>query len=116
MSDPRGYGIQRLYTADGKTDATLKVEHGDLVLIREGYHPFVSAFGFDSTRGNPMALTIALLDQSKEMMIVDMLDLVRQNHELAVDLIQFAPVEMVAELLAAQAECMPSRMLAQHQL
>ena len=55
MSDPRGYGVQRLYTADGRTDETLKVEHGDLVLVREGYHPFVSAFGFDSYYLNVLA-------------------------------------------------------------
>jgi 5-deoxy-glucuronate isomerase len=55
MSDPRGYGMQRLYTADGRTDETLKVEHGDLVLVREGYHPFVSAYGFDSYYLNVLA-------------------------------------------------------------
>ena len=43
-----GYGFQRLYTADGKLDKTMKVESGDLVLIREGYHPFVTAFGYDA--------------------------------------------------------------------
>jgi 5-deoxy-glucuronate isomerase len=55
MSDPLGYGLQRLYTADGRTDETLKVDHGDLVLVREGYHPFVSAFGFDSYYLNVLA-------------------------------------------------------------
>jgi 5-deoxy-glucuronate isomerase len=55
MSDPRGYGVQRLYTGDGRTDETLKVEHGDVVLVREGYHPFVSAFGFHSYYLNVLA-------------------------------------------------------------
>jgi 5-deoxy-glucuronate isomerase len=48
MRDPLGYGFQRLYSADGSFDATLKVEHGDLVLVREGYHPFVTAYGYDA--------------------------------------------------------------------
>jgi len=43
-----GYGFHRVYTADGSSDQTLKVEDGDLVLIHEGYHPFVTAFGYDA--------------------------------------------------------------------
>ena len=57
MRDPKGYGFQRLYTANGTTDETLKVEHGDLVLIRDGYHPFVTAFGFDAYYLNVLAGT-----------------------------------------------------------
>ncbi len=57
MRDPKGYGFQRLYTANGKTDETLKVEHGDLVLIRDGYHPFVTAYGFDAYYLNVLAGT-----------------------------------------------------------
>lgn len=58
MRDPgRGYGFQRLYTADGRRDDTLRVEHGDLVLVREGYHPFVTAFGFDAYYLNVLAGT-----------------------------------------------------------
>jgi 5-deoxy-glucuronate isomerase len=50
-------GSQRLYTADGSSDVTLKVEDGDLVLIREGYHPFVAAYGFDAYYLNVLAGT-----------------------------------------------------------
>jgi 5-deoxy-glucuronate isomerase len=57
MSDPLGYGFQRLYTADGQFDHTVKVEDGDLVLIREGYHPFVTAFGYDAYYLNVLAGT-----------------------------------------------------------
>jgi 5-deoxy-glucuronate isomerase len=57
MRDPKGYGLQRLYTANGKFDATYKVEHGDLVLVREGYHPFVTAYGFDAYYLNVLAGT-----------------------------------------------------------
>jgi 5-deoxy-glucuronate isomerase len=55
MRDPIGYGFQRLYTADGRFDETLKVEDGDLVLVREGYHPFVTAFGYDAYYLNVLA-------------------------------------------------------------
>lgn len=57
MRDPLGYGFQRLYTSDGRFDQTLKVEDGDLVLIREGYHPFVTAFGYDAYYLNVLAGT-----------------------------------------------------------
>lgn len=57
MRDPRGFGFQRLYTADGRTDETLTVAHGDLVLVHEGYHPFVTAFGHDAYYLNVLAGT-----------------------------------------------------------
>lgn len=57
MRDPRGFGFQRLYTADRRTDETLTVAHGDLVLVREGYHPFVTAFGHDAYYLNVLAGT-----------------------------------------------------------
>ncbi len=46
--EPEGFGFQRVYRADGSADQTMKVCDGDLVLIREGYHPFVTAFGHDA--------------------------------------------------------------------
>ena len=57
MRDPLGYGFQRLYSADGARDETLKVVDGDLVLIRDGYHPFVTAYGYDSYYLNVLAGT-----------------------------------------------------------
>jgi 5-deoxy-glucuronate isomerase len=57
MRQPEGYGFQRLYTADGRMDETVKVEDGDLVLIREGYHPFVTAYGYDAYYLNVLAGT-----------------------------------------------------------
>jgi 5-deoxy-glucuronate isomerase len=57
MRDRRGYGFQRLYTADRRIDHTVMVQDGDLVLIREGYHPFVTAFGFDAYYLNVLAGT-----------------------------------------------------------
>ena len=55
FSGPDGYGIQRLYTADGRTDETLQVTDRDLVLVRDGYHPFVAAPGFDAYYLNTLA-------------------------------------------------------------
>jgi 5-deoxy-glucuronate isomerase len=49
------YGFQRVYTASGSIDETLKVEDGDVVLIREGYHPFVTAYGYDAYYLNVLA-------------------------------------------------------------
>lgn len=57
MRAPQGYAFQRLYTADGTSDDTYKVEHHDLLLIREGYHPFVTAYGFDAYYLNVLAGT-----------------------------------------------------------
>ena len=57
MKQPDGYGLQRLYTADGSRDETVKVEDGDVVLVRDGYHPYVSAYGIDSYYLNVLAGT-----------------------------------------------------------
>jgi 5-deoxy-glucuronate isomerase len=42
-----GYAIQKVYTADQRTDETISVRDGDLVLVREGYHPVVAAHGYN---------------------------------------------------------------------
>lgn len=55
MRQPHGFGFQRLYTADGSRDATVTVEDGDVVLVRDGYHPYVSAYGIDSYYLNVLA-------------------------------------------------------------
>jgi 5-deoxy-glucuronate isomerase len=53
--DPHAYGIQRLYSPDEEDDQALTVRDGDLVLIRSGYHPFVSAHGYDAYYLNALA-------------------------------------------------------------
>jgi 5-deoxy-glucuronate isomerase len=53
--DAAGYGFQRLYTA--RRDETLRVEHGDVVAVREGFHPFVTAHGYDAYYLNVLAGT-----------------------------------------------------------
>lgn len=47
MDRPAGYAHQRLYTLDARRDVTLTVRDGDLVLVREGYHPTVAGHGYN---------------------------------------------------------------------
>ena len=51
--DPNGYGFQRVYTQ--RRDDTLRVTHGDVVAVRDGYHPFVTAYGYDAYYLNVLA-------------------------------------------------------------
>ncbi|MFN2519436.1 MAG: 5-deoxy-glucuronate isomerase [Candidatus Limnocylindria bacterium] len=56
QSDPRGFALQRLYTADGHIDAAAAVRHGDLMLIPRGYHgPVAQAPGYDGYYLNILA-------------------------------------------------------------
>ena len=52
---PDAYGFQRLY--DGRTDRTVTVGHGDVVTVRSGYHPFVTAYGYNAYYLNVLAGT-----------------------------------------------------------
>ncbi len=47
-AEPEAFGYQRVYRADGSRDETVMVTDGDLVLIRDGYHPFVTSYGYDA--------------------------------------------------------------------
>jgi 5-deoxy-glucuronate isomerase len=51
--DPDGYGFQRLYNR--RRDHTLRVTHGDVVAVRDGFHPFVTAYGYDAYYLNVLA-------------------------------------------------------------
>jgi 5-deoxy-glucuronate isomerase len=53
--EPEAYGIQRLYTGDGRTDRVMTVRDGDVALISAGYHPFVAAHGYDAYYLNTLA-------------------------------------------------------------
>ena len=52
---PQGYAIQKVYTGDGRLDATLTVRDSELVLIPEGYHPVVAAHGYNVYYLNALA-------------------------------------------------------------
>lgn len=43
---PEGYAIQRVYTKDGRLDEAIIARNDDVVLVPEGYHPVVSAYGY----------------------------------------------------------------------
>ncbi|CAN5833820.1 5-deoxy-glucuronate isomerase [soil metagenome] len=46
--DPReGWALQRIYTDDRRIDTVLQVRDGDTIIVREGYHPVVTAPGYD---------------------------------------------------------------------
>jgi 5-deoxy-glucuronate isomerase len=51
--DPNGFGFHRVYTR--RRDDTMRVTHGDVVAVRDGYHPFVTAYGYDAYYLNVLA-------------------------------------------------------------
>ena len=55
FADPEAFGIQRLY--DDRADRVMTVRHGDVTLIRSGYHPFVAAYGYNAYYLNVLAGT-----------------------------------------------------------
>ncbi len=50
-----GFGLQRLYTADGRTDQAYVIRDGDLLLVPEGYHAFAVAHGYTGYYLNVLA-------------------------------------------------------------
>jgi 5-deoxy-glucuronate isomerase len=46
IDPPDGFGLQRLYTADGSFDHAWVIKDGDLLLVPEGYHAFAIAHGY----------------------------------------------------------------------
>jgi 5-deoxy-glucuronate isomerase len=52
---PDAFGLQRVY--DDRADRVMTVRHGDVALIRSGYHPFVAAYGYNAYYLNVLAGT-----------------------------------------------------------
>jgi 5-deoxy-glucuronate isomerase len=52
---PEAWGIQRVYRRDGSRDALWSVRHGEVVMVTDGYHPFVAAQGDDAYYLNVLA-------------------------------------------------------------
>jgi 5-deoxy-glucuronate isomerase len=48
MRDARGFALQNLYRSDLTRESLVKVHDGDVVLVREGYHPVVAGPGYDT--------------------------------------------------------------------
>ena len=53
--DERGFGLMRVYTADGGLDESIAVRDGDVVLVPRGYHTFSAAPGYEAYYLNVMA-------------------------------------------------------------
>lgn len=54
--DPgEGFGLQRLYTEDGRIDEAYVIRDGDLLLVPEGYHTFAVAHGYTGYYLNVLA-------------------------------------------------------------
>jgi 5-deoxy-glucuronate isomerase len=47
MRDSRGFAVQNLYRSNSSREALVKVHDGDVVLVKEGYHPVVAGPGYD---------------------------------------------------------------------
>jgi 5-deoxy-glucuronate isomerase len=52
---PAAWGLQRLYRRDRSRDCAWEVRGGDVVLVTDGYHPFVAAHGDDAYYLNALA-------------------------------------------------------------
>ncbi len=47
MKDEHAFALQNLYRGDASRDSLLKLHDGDVVLVRDGYHPVVAGPGYD---------------------------------------------------------------------
>ncbi|NND90348.1 MAG: 5-deoxy-glucuronate isomerase [Granulosicoccus sp.] len=55
LNPASGFGIQRVYTDDGRLDETMAVADGDVVLVPRGHHPCGAPYGFEMYYLNVMA-------------------------------------------------------------
>lgn len=55
LNPASGFGIQRVYTDDGRLDETMAVADGDVVLVPRGHHPCGAPYGFEMYYLNAMA-------------------------------------------------------------
>jgi 5-deoxy-glucuronate isomerase len=55
FQQPEAYGFQRLYSGAHRIDRTVTVSDGDVVVVRNGYHPFVTAYGYHAYYLNVLA-------------------------------------------------------------
>jgi 5-deoxy-glucuronate isomerase len=55
IDPPDGFGLQRLYTANGSTNEAFVIQDGDVLLVPEGYHAFAVAQGYTGYYLNVLA-------------------------------------------------------------
>ena len=65
MKDARGFALQNLYRSDRSRESLVKVHDGDVVLVREGYHPVVAGPGYDTYYLNFLAGTMLRRDSDR---------------------------------------------------
>jgi len=66
MRDPNGYALQNLYSTKLQRDEVIKAHDGDVVLIREGFHPVVAGPGYDTYYLNFLAGTSRALATTED--------------------------------------------------
>ena len=64
---PGGYAHQRLYSSDRQRDHTYTVRDGDVVLIRDGYHPVVAGHGYNVYYLNCLAGSARALSNTEDL-------------------------------------------------
>jgi len=47
IKEPSGFALQNLYRAGNRNDVVVKARDGDVVLVRDGFHPVVAGPGYD---------------------------------------------------------------------
>ena len=57
MKHGNGFALQNLYRSDRSRESLVKVRDGDVVLVRDGYHPVVAGPGYDTYYLNFLAGT-----------------------------------------------------------
>jgi 5-deoxy-glucuronate isomerase len=62
----RGYAHQRLYSSDRQRDHTFTVRDGDVVLVRDGYHPVVAGHGYNVYYLNCLAGSARMLANTED--------------------------------------------------
>ena len=55
LNPSQGFGVQQVYTDDGRLDETMAVSDGDVVLVPRGHHPCGAPYGFEMYYLNVMA-------------------------------------------------------------
>ena len=55
LNPANGFGIQRVYSDDGRLDEIMAVADGDVVLVPRGHHPCGAPYGFEMYYLNVMA-------------------------------------------------------------
>ncbi len=74
FAKPDGWALQRIYTDDRSTDATVVAEDGDVVLVPFGYHPVSAGYGYDCYYLNFLAgsaQTLACVDDPAHAWVKD---------------------------------------------